>query len=110
MNVFKNILSIILVLAVVNIFTAKAIHEFFEHHEETHACKDKSITHFHENELQHLDLICDFNISTTLLTDFSCEFKNKNLFFSNTVRVKFIQLIQNLFHYHFLLRGPPVIK
>jgi len=110
LNFIKNSISIILVFAVLNTFTAKAVHEFFEHHDVEHTCINKELTHFHKYEMQHVDLICSFSISTSLLTDFSHEFKNTIQFFNNQLRVQIFQLAQNLFHYHFLLRGPPSIK
>ena len=103
----KIILSILLVTAVLNTVVTKALHEFFEHHNETHTCLNKEQTHFHEVESAHLDLICNFSLSTSFLKDFSVDFKETIQLFNKKIGVKFIQLTQNFFHYHFLLRGPP---
>lgn len=107
MKTIKNILSIILVIAVVNTFATKAFHEYFEHKIGTHECENVNKVHFHQNELQHFDLICDFNIYTSLISDVSQDFKNQIKTFDNRLRIRLIHLLENLFHHHFLLRGPP---
>ena len=109
MERIKSIFAIILVLAVINTITAKAFHEFFEHHDEVHECEHKAVTHFHDIEFKHQDLICGFNLLSSLSPVFTADFKQKIQFFNLAVRVEFNHLRSTLFHYHFLLRGPPSI-
>ena len=47
-------------LAVLNTIVTKGVHEFFEHQHEIHTCLNKDQIHFHEVELAHVDLICNF--------------------------------------------------
>lgn len=110
MKVVRNIISTILVLAVINTISTKAIHELFEHNAQIHTCVHKDITHFHSSEFHHLDLICDFNFSSSLVTDFILNFKNVIFYKENQVKVQALSLLKNLYLKNLLLRGPPSIK
>lgn len=67
MKVFKNILSVLLVLTILNTFVGKTIHElFFHHHHEEIHCEAKTTKHFHEQKSSSIDLVCSFNFSASL--------------------------------------------
>lgn len=65
MSNLHKIISLLLVLAITNVYVGKAIHELVEHDHVAHECEHKGTTHFHESEQQHVDLICSFQISTS---------------------------------------------
>ena len=107
MNFLKNILSALLLLAVLNTTVTKAIHEFLEHKHEEHTCLNKDQIHFHENEFAHLDLICDFNFTTHFFSEGNDFVSLKLAYYTKLLKTKYIHLLDNLFHFNFLLRGPP---
>lgn len=107
MKILKNILSVLLVSAVLNTVVVKGLHEFFEHHHEVHTCLNKDQTHFHEVELAHFDLICNFNFTTYFFNDFSNVIDCFLTCYNQFVSIEFNRLADDLLHFNFLLRGPP---
>lgn len=110
MKLVQNILSIVLVIAFFNVVIGKSIHEFFEHGHETEICADKDINHFHEHEFIHVDFICDFNFSTSLISEKKIETKDFVRYYERQLQVKFLWLVRNIFLNVVSLRGPPIIK
>ena len=84
------------------------MHELFEHHNEVHTCLNKDQTHFHEVELAHFDLICSFNFSTSFFNDFTASIDTVLAFYNQLISVEYNRLSDDILHYHFLLRGPPI--
>ena len=85
------------------------MHEFFEHSHEVHECEFTGSVHFHEIEITHLDFICNFNFSASLLTDFKPSFDFAIRYQENKVKINFLQLAKTLCYSSISLRGPPGI-
>jgi len=110
LKLFQKITSIVLVVAIFNIIASSAIHEVLEHHFQVHTCMDKDVTHFHKLEIQHQDLICSFNFSSTLINKLINPLANLFFHLENKISVRYFFLAKNLYLHAFLLRGPPCIK
>jgi len=110
MKFLRRILRLVLVLAFFNVIVGKAVHEYFEHHEQIHACIDKDTIHFHEFEFEHPDFICDFNLSTTFLNDFVFHTKSRIPYFQKQLITKHLWIVVNSCLNNLRLRGPPSIK
>ncbi len=110
MKLFRKITSLILALAIFNIIVSTAIHEMLEHHFQVHACIDKNVTHFHALELQHQDLICSLNFSTSFIHNLKNPLANLFLHLENKITVRYFFIVENLYLHSFLLRGPPSNK
>lgn len=110
MKALRNIVSLILVMAFLNVIVGKALHEIFEHHEEIHTCAYKDQTHFHKFKIQHQDVICSFNFSSGFLTDSNGFLARFLSYFASSVKVKYLWLVKNYYLQNSFLRGPPLIK
>lgn len=110
MKLFQKITSLILALAIFNIIVSTAIHEVLEHHFQVHACVDKNVTHFHQSEFIHQDLICSFNFSSNFINNLKNPLANLFLHLENIITVKYFFIVENLYLHVSLLRGPPSIK
>ena len=107
MKTLHRIISVILVLTIFNVVFGKAVHEFFEHNHEVHECDIAGTTHFHDIEFAHLDLICNFNFSVSLLTDVLVDFNELIRYQEMKVKIHFLWLVKNLCLNSISLRGPP---
>ncbi|OFY94762.1 MAG: hypothetical protein A3K10_10265 [Bacteroidetes bacterium RIFCSPLOWO2_12_FULL_31_6] len=110
MKLFRKITSLVLAVAIFNIIASSAVHEMLEHHFQVHACIDKAATHFHKLEIQHQDLICSFNFSSSFINNLKNPLANLFLHLENKITVRYFFLAKNLYLHAFLLRGPPSIK
>jgi len=110
LKLFHKIGSIVLVIAFINVIASKSIHEFFEHKHELHSCFNKDSEHFHNLEFAHVDVICDYNFSTTFLNDYSFHSKSIIPYFQKQLISKYLWIIKNNYLNNLLLRGPPLIK
>ena len=110
MKLFRKIVSLVLVTAIFNIIVSSAVHEMLEHHFQAHTCIDKDTTHFHKVEIQHQDLICSFNFSTSFVSNFKNPLAHLFLYLAHKISIKHFFLVENLYLNSFLLRGPPSIK
>ena len=108
MNKIQKIGAGILLLATLNVVLGKAVHEIFEHHHHEHTCDFVGQIHFHESEITHPDLICDFHFSTSFLENFSQHFNSSIFYFGNKVEIHFLWLTKALCSSSFNLRGPPL--
>lgn len=106
MNKLKNILSVLLVATLINTMVGKTIHELFFHHHEVE-CSAKSTQHYHENEFNEVDLVCNFNFSASLNQFFIASVKYQ-LFEANR-KIDFFYKVysQNKYFETLSLRGPP---
>lgn len=107
MKIFQKIISIVLVLIIFNVVLGKAFHEFFEHDHEVQECELAGTTHFHDIEFAHLDFICDFNFSASLLDDFLANSSEIIRYQENKVKIHFLWLAKNICFSSISLRGPP---
>jgi len=107
-KVFKNILSLFLVLTILNTFVGKTIHELFFHHHHEVQCDEKNTQHFHEQATSSTDLVCSFNLSASL-TSISVEATKVvlNELCEHTLGVLRV-FTENLFLSIKSLRAPPV--
>lgn len=107
MKIVRNILSILLVTAFFNVVVSKSLHELFEHNHELELCESVDLTHFHQHEMAHVDFICDFNFSASLL-DVVLEASDKILFNQESKnKIPFLGLTEDLCFSSISLRGPP---
>ena len=105
---FKNILSVLLVLSMTNVVVGKTIHELFHHHHEVE-CSAKTTQHYHSSEFDDVDLICSFNFSASLNHFFTNSF-NHQLFEADKESVFFYESNnQNTYFNTLSLRGPPQV-
>jgi hypothetical protein len=117
-KLFQNILSVLLVTAFFNVVIAKSAHEFFEHgfeHEQEHdhehqseICLNKDLNHFHQHEFAHLDFICDFNFSTSLVAGVFSGFNEIIRYQEIKSKIHFLWLSESLCSRSISLRGPPL--
>lgn len=107
MKTFRKIISIVLVLTIFNVVLGKAFHEVFEHEHEVHECELKGTTHYHQIEITHFDLICNFNFSASLLDDVLSHFDNLILYKEHEVKIHLLWLAKDLCSNSISLRGPP---
>lgn len=110
MKMFRNILSLCLVAAFVNVYVSKTVHEVFEHEHTTHACENQDLNHWHQDEVTHLDFICSFNISSSEVTIFQSKGFNGSDFSVDKVSLNHVFSHGNIYLDNRLLRGPPVLN
>jgi hypothetical protein len=104
----KSIIAILLTVAFLNVIVGKVVHEIFEHEHTEHTCDVKDLTHFHEFEYAHSDIICNFNISSTDPFAIQHAFQVHLDFYQSQVNIIYLWLVKNLFYDLSLLRGPPL--
>ena len=109
MKIVQKIISIVLVLTLLNVLFSKAFHEIFEHDHEIKECELSGVTHFHEIEVDNIDLICNFNFSAGILYSIKANFGGILRYQEGKVRIQFLWLAKNLCCRSISLRGPPSI-
>ena len=109
MKIFRGVIAIMLLLAVTNVIVGKAFHELFEHEHVEHTCDIKDRTHYHDIELDHTDIICDFNFSNILFDDEVSSYDSLIRYYDQKVRILFLGLDKDLYYSEITLRGPPTI-
>ena len=107
MKKLQKIGAVVLLLAILNVVFGKAVHEIFEHHHHEHTCDLVGEVHFHESEIAHLDLICNFNFSASLLDAFITSISDIIRYQESKVKIHFIRLSKNVLSSSISLRGPP---
>lgn len=110
MKIYRQILSLVLVVAFLNVIVEKALHEVFEHHHETHECIDIDSIHYHNHEFSHPDFICDFNISTTLLSVNTLFTKGITPYIERKVIINNLWIVNEAWNKNIKLRGPPLLN
>ncbi len=107
MKKVQKIGAVILLLATLNVVFGKGLHEIFEHHHHEHTCDFVGEIHFHESEIAHLDLICNFNFSVSLLDAFIASLSDLIRYQESKVKIHFLRLSKNVLSSSISLRGPP---
>lgn len=104
----QQIVALLLVLVITNVFVGKTIHELFFHHEGVH-CDAVNQKHFHATNFVDADLVCTFNFSVSSSQQL-CSFFSKQLFhFNQLVFAQFNFHIKTVFQAAIALRGPPAL-
>jgi len=109
LKLFQKILGSILIIAFLNVIVGKSIHEFFEHDHEINHCHEKSSSHFHDFEFQHLDFICNFDFATSLVPSITTFFKGFIHYQNVQLKIRFLWVVKSLTYSNNPLRGPPQI-
>ncbi len=107
MKCFQKIIAVVLVLTIFNVVLGKSLHEFFEHSHEVNECELAGTIHFHEIEAVHLDLICNFNFSASLLNDVLVNSTEFIRYQENKVKTHFLWLVRSICFSSISPRGPP---
>jgi len=110
MKLFRSVIALTLMVTFLNVIVGKAVHEIFDHHHHEHTCDVKDKIHFHKSELAHVDFICDFHFSSTLIQAYKTSIDNISCYFEQQIKIKYGWLVQSIFLKNLSLRGPPSIK